>query len=430
VASRRMSRRRSLLGNMTDMQRRLQFLESRPSSYKLASQVVRRVNVQAKAIGTDQLANQGVTTSIIATDAVTNDKLSNNSVTTDNITPGNVTTGTLADGAVTTAKLADSAVTTAKIADLNVTTAKIANGNVTEAKIADSAVTTAKIANGSVTDAKIGSSAVTNSKIAGGAVTSDKISDGAVTSSKIAGGAVTSDKISDGAVTNSKIGTGAVTTSKIETKTIFGIKIEDATIPRGKLNFNTVTSINDGSGINVTNRATETPTISVDSSVSRSGHTHAYAPVNHDHNYASSTHVHSVGGGTGVGPRQNETTGSHTHYFSDTSTGPFGSSLKLKKNIQSYKIDTSKLLKLNLVSFEYLNQYKPHSMGRDTFYGYIAEELADIGIEEPLTYDQDGSPKGINYWLIGVLALELAKEQEIRITTLERQIKQMMREDD
>jgi hypothetical protein len=115
MATRRRSRRATLTNNLTDLQRRLRYIESQPSAYRLANQVLRRPNFQPKVVSTDQLADNGVTNAIIDTDAVTERNLATNSVTNDAVSDNAIDTGNIADGAVTTPKIADGAVTTPKL---------------------------------------------------------------------------------------------------------------------------------------------------------------------------------------------------------------------------------------------------------------------------------------------------------------------------
>ena len=68
-------------------------------------------------------------------------------------------------GVLGTNNIADDAITTAKLADLAVTTDKIAAGAVTNGKIANGAVNVAKIENGAVSNAKIANDAITSNKI-------------------------------------------------------------------------------------------------------------------------------------------------------------------------------------------------------------------------------------------------------------------------
>jgi len=422
-----MARRNSLIGNLTDTQRRLQLLESRPSYTRLASQVVTRTNIRPKTISTDQIENLSIKNGLIGTDEVTNRNLSTNSVTTDNITPGNVTTGTIAssavtadkiqDSAVTTAKIADSAVTTAKIANSAVTTAKIADGNVTTAKIAGSAVTTDRISDGAITTAKLAFAAVTTSKIGAGQVSTDNIGQGQVrtfnidfaniTRQKMAANSVGDIELINGNVTNAKLANGAVTTSKIG----------DGEVTRAKINFSVISSITAGTAITV-GGTDGSPTVGVNYSVLDL----RYARTSHNHSGTTGASAHPTYSITTGQPPNQTTIQVHSHDFFA------GSTRTIKKDISTYEFDTSKLLKTTLVRFKYLNAYKDLTRNAEWEYGYIAEDFEEVGLEEPLAYNSDGQPNRINYSLIGVLTLELVKEQQNRIEALEKTISEMKKE--
>ena len=155
------------------------------------------LDINAGAVGSDEIADLSVQTVDIANGAVTTDKIADLAVTTPKIDNDAVTTVKIADLNVTTEKIADAAVITEKIADGNVTTVKIADGNVTTDKIANLNVTTAKIADLAVTNGKLADDAVTTEKIADGQVMEDDLADDAVTTDKIEDGAVTLDKFAD-----------------------------------------------------------------------------------------------------------------------------------------------------------------------------------------------------------------------------------------
>ena len=56
--------------------------------------------------------------------------------------------------------------------------------------------------------------------------------------------------------------------------------------------------------------------------------------------------------------------------------------------------------------------------GQKWQYGIIAEQAEDIGVKEIIDYDKDGLPDKINYGLIGLLSLELIKNQQDEIDSL------------
>ena len=432
MATRRMARRQSLVGNLTDVQRRLRFLESQPTKYRLASQVVRRTNIQPKAVSTDQLADSAVTNAVIADNSITSEKIGenqvvnsnigNDAVTDRNIAPDSIDSSMIKNGEVQTEDLDDDAVTNAKLAPNAVERDNIKDGEVVNSKLGEGAVTTSKILNGQVTTDKIGNLQVTNEKLAADSVGTGKIRDLNVTTGKIANDAITTVKIANGQVSTAKLSQGAVTTDKIDTRAVTGIKIAESTITRGKLTFVPVGTVTAGDGLGGGGSG-ETVTLRVDNTVSRSGHRHdsLYAPVSHPH-----PHTHPLSGTTdsgGAAPNQ-----AHRHFFGTTTGQP--SSLRYKKDITNYSFDVSKLLDTNLVSFKYLNQYKDKKANRELFYGYIAEDIAANGLEEILCYDENGQPNAVNYSLVGVLTLELVKMQEKRIKELENKIAEMSGDND
>lgn len=53
MATRRGAGRSSITGAIGEVQRRLRYLEGRPAPSKLSAQVVRRTNIQPRAVATD-----------------------------------------------------------------------------------------------------------------------------------------------------------------------------------------------------------------------------------------------------------------------------------------------------------------------------------------------------------------------------------------
>lgn len=190
MATRRRASRKSLTANISEIQRRLRYLETKPNPSRLSNQVVNRNAIQFNAVATDQIAPDAVTSTQIATDAVTNDQIAPDAVTNEN----------LADGAVGEAN--------------------VQNGSISTDKIEDGAVTTAKLAKPSVGRNELGDGAVYNEKIQSGAVSTGKIQDLAITTEKLAASAVTTSKIGNLQVTEGKIATGAVTSGKLGTDSV------------------------------------------------------------------------------------------------------------------------------------------------------------------------------------------------------------------
>lgn len=407
MATRRRTKARTLTGALSDVQERLRYVEARPSYSRLAAQVVRRTNVQPRAIASDQLAIDGVTAVNIATDAVTNDQLAPDSVTNENISDNSVTTESVSNSSITNEKLADDSVSTAKIRNLAVTTEKINNSAVTTEKINSGAVTTDKINGSAVTTEKINDSAVTTSKLAFGAVITEKIGAGQVSTDNIGQGQVRTNNIDFASITRPKLAVSAVGVVELGVNAVATEKIQNDAVTRAKLNFTPVETVSAGGGLSGGGSA-RSLTLSVNfDSVARSNHGHSqYSATNHTHS-GSTTSVSGT------------TVANHSHGISGLSTR------KMKKDIEDYSIDPNKVLDLSLKRFRYLNHAKKFQQStgnRDWNYGYIAEEVLESGLEELLVYDENGEPFGLNYGLVGVLSLELIKSMKNEIEDLKNKV--------
>ena len=379
MATRRRARRKSLTANITDIQRRLRYVESKPNPSRLTNQVVNRSAIQFNAVATDQIAPNAITTSEIAPDAVTNDQLAPDSVTNDNLADDSVNNSNIQNGSVGTNELADGAVTEPKLATDSVSTSKIQGG----------AVTSGKLSTDSVTNAKIENLAVTTAKIRDSAVTTAKINNTAVTTTKLAAGAVTTSKIGDNAITTSKISNGQVTTAK--------------------LNFAPITNITSGSGISVT---TTGPT----SIVGTLGRTISANFGTGSTNVARGNHSHGFSGRTG-------TSAGHSHTFSGTA-----SSKKFKKDIEPYELseeDVNNILNLKLSKFRYRNEMKDASSNREWNYGYIAEDVKENALEQIVSYSNEKEPIAIDYGLLSAFVLEIVKQQKEEIESLKKRLSEL-----
>lgn len=93
------------------------------------------------------------------------------------------------------AQLADGSVGTDQLANLGITGTKIANGAISTDQLATNAVTAGKILAGSIRTGHISSGAVDTDQLASKAITAEKIDTGAITASKISAEAVTTNKL-------------------------------------------------------------------------------------------------------------------------------------------------------------------------------------------------------------------------------------------
>ena len=228
-------------------------------------------------------------------------------------------------------------------------------------------------------------------------------------------GAVQTEKIQNLAVTGAKIANGTVTNAKIDT-----VSYEKIVGP-GNLVQNGITLAN-SSGLNGSLLGGSQPaagrfSISVqfglgNLDVARGDHVHSGGGTVPSH-----THSFSDESSTNSGA-------SHTHFVSGTTGTP--STLKLKKEITDYSmVDVKNLLNLNLKRYKYKNQARNLQEGREWMYGYIAEEVEELGIQEIIGYDENKEPNAINYSLLSTLVLELVKVQQTEIDSLKEEIQRL-----
>lgn len=483
MATRRRSRRKTISGNLTDIQKRIRYLETRPAASRLASKAVATKNVALRAIEEDLVADNAIVrrsiaaaavgTAEIENSAITSNLLATNSVGTDAIAPNSVTTSELATDSVTTDKIATGAVTTNELGTDSVTNDKLATDSVNSDSILAGSVGTTELAGGIPDDKIAGMSAskligdvqddqiagmsvskligdVQDSQIAG--MSSSKLI-GDVQDSQIAG--VSASKISGvladaniPGIDASKIDSGTLAEARIPTLTTAKIpdlpasKITSGTfaearipsitnamlaggITNGKISSVNADTITTGTIPSVNRLPADVMTGLTGSGgiiITGSGRTRNVAFSGGS--YALANHTHS----TYAANQRYDTSmagshighGGHTHFITTVS-----STKKLKKEISDYSIDLEKLLLLQPKRFKYRNQARMASKNREWDYGYIAEEALELGVEEIVGYDEKGEVDSINYGLLSVFVLELVKKQQDEINLLSEEIKRL-----
>jgi hypothetical protein len=526
MATRRRVRRKSISGNLTDIQKRIRYLETRPSASRLASKVVSTRNLALRAVEEDLVADNAIVrrsiaasavgTAQIEQDSITNALIATNAVNSDSIAPEAVGTPELANDSVNNDKIATDAVNSDSILGGSVGNTEL-SGGIADSKI--SGMSSSKLI-GDVEDSQI--SSISSSKISG-VLDTDNIPD--LATSKITSGVfdidrvpeitadrmpnldtskfttgefddlripnlaaskITASEFADARIPNlaaSKITSDTFNIARIPT--INTAKIENVAVTNAKLaensGANAITStklanysqgviVNGGlvvsTGLTKTLVAGPAPIGGRLPSIinfDRGSSTGQVAAGNHVHGsggYSSvggtgvASHTHPVsipsalpivytGGLHGgharppgnVAPAPNPNTGDHLHSqptYGGTATSNT-STLKLKKDISNYEMyDVKNLLNLQLKRYKYKNEvrYLQESVNRDWMYGYIAEEVEDLGFKELVGYDEKGKPASLNYGLLSTLILELVKVQQTEIHLIKEKIKRQRRKYD
>ena len=470
MATRRRVRRKSISGNLTDIQKRIRYLETRPAAGQLASKAVATRNLALRAVEEDTVADNAIVRRAIAAsavgtaeieqDSITNALIATNAVNADSIAAGAVGTPEIAIDAVNNDKIATDAVNTDSIAQNAVTNTELAGG-ITDDKI--SGMSASKLI-GLVQDGQI--SGLSASKVSGTLTTAnipnldaDKITSGIfdlaripsitadrvpdlnaskITSGTLATGRIpnlNADKFTSGIVDldrlpqlpSSKIGTGAITNTKIGTNTISADKIASSA-------YSTIVS----SGLVVTSPLNKNGNLigrntgSGATQVAVGNHVHGQGGYSNAGSTGVGSHTHplSVSGTATGGTHGGHGTGNGSHDHSVNLAGNTqsnSSTLKLKKEISDYGIDPKKLLNLQLKRYKYKNQvrYLQDDLNREWMYGYIAEEVLENGVEEIVGYDENKEPASLHYGLLSTLVLELVKEQQKEIDLLKEELRQL-----
>ena len=526
MATRRRVRRKSISGNLTDIQKRIRYLETRPSASCLASKVVSTCNLALRAVEEDVVADNAIVrrsiaasavgTAQIEQDSITNALIATNAVNSDSIAPEAVGTPELATDSVTNDQIATDAVNSDSILSGSVGGTELAGG-IADSKI--SGMSSSKLI-GDVEDSQISSLSASKvsgvldtdnipnldtSKITSGVfdinripeITSDRVP--SLDASKITTGIFDVDRIPDLAASKitasefadaripdlaaSKITSGTfsiaripqITTSKIGNFQVTNAKLAENSgsnaITSSKLASYSEGAIVNG-GLTASTGLTKSLTIgpvipggslpvfisfnigSSSNQVAAGNHVHGqngYSSVGgsgvagHSHpiSIASALPIVYTGGTHGgharpignVPPAPNLNIGEHLHTqpeFNGTATSNT-STLKLKKDISNYKIyDVKNLLNLQLKRYKYKNEvrYLQESINREWMYGYIAEEVEDLGFKELVGYDEKGDPASLNYGLLSTLILELVKVQQTEIHLIKEKIKRQRRKYD
>jgi hypothetical protein len=521
MATRRRSRRKSISGNLTDIQKRIRYLETRPSASRLASKVVSARTLALRAVEEDTVADNAIVRRAIAAsavgtaeieqDSITNALIATNAVNSDSIAPEAVGTPELANDSVTNDQIATDAVNNDSILIGSVGNTEL-SGGIADSKI--SGMSSSKLI-GDVEDSQI--SFLSASKVSGVLDTDNipnldtsKITSGVLDidtipeitadrmpnldASKFTTGIfeetnipnlpaskITTGEFFEGRIPNlstQKLATGVLSVDRMPvfpeseissfavnnanmfiSNTIAVEKVSDSRFVRGAIVNNGLSvgypvtksvisggspasglvSISivvnsqafnaaQGSHVHGQNGYTNVGSTGVAS------HTH---PISIPSSFAgalgeSSSHTRTSGGAEGAAAHGS---GSHVHSlpaFSGTATSNT-STLKLKKEISIYEVPNIKnLLNLQLKKYKYKNQVRhlQESINRDWMYGYIAEEVEDLGFKELVGYNEKGEPASLNYGLLSTLVLELVKVQQTEISLIKEKIKRQRKKYD
>lgn len=421
MASRRRSSRTSVTGTITDLQRRVKYLQNRQTPTQLANEVVARSAIQPRAVASDQ----------IALDAVANDQIAANAVKGENIEPNEIGSREIATGGVENQNIRNEAVTNEKISagppyaidNQRLSDAAVERRNMTPNSVENSSLRTDSVSFRTVAPNAIGNEnllgdSVGNDEVQGNAISQNNMQNDSVGFGEMQSSSVGNSTLQNGAVTDGKIG-GTVSGGKIgsginggniSAGSIKGRQIAARTIGSNNIksgSFPVIVSQGLNAGYGINKRGS---TISIDTGdIATNAHRHSYS-------YGIFTEQFDGISLKGFDVRSGST------------QGPFYSSKKFKTNISEHETeDPKKLLELKLKKFKYKKSKSldQQNSRREWMHGYILEELVGLGFDEVVHYDEEGNPERLDYGLFSTLVLELVKVQQQEIESLQDRVKRL-----
>jgi hypothetical protein len=104
----------------------------------------------------------------------------------------------------------------------------------------------------------------------------------------------------------------------------------------------------------------------------------------------------------------------------DNTTGKIwrvgSSAAKYKGNIEPYSDNFMDILKLEPKSFTWNTDSRLD-------FGYIADEVHEVGLTNLIMYDEEGKPDGIKFARLPVYIIEVLKQQQANLTSLQESLR-------
>lgn len=383
MASRRFRAKSSLNSNLSQVNARVSQITKRPAPRRIAANTITSLSIRDASVASQNLADGSVTSAKLAADAVK----------TGNIADKSVTSAKLADGTIpVVANLDASVITTGSFAEAripNLPASKITSGTFSASVIGD--LPASKITSETFDTARIPN--LDTSKITSGVFDAARIP--AISVSNLDASVITSGTFSTNripTITGSMIGSSTITDANIATNTILqGSIAADAVGPSEIIESGDYTM----SSLNITS------TLSANGSII----------------------IYSNGR---VAPNMTGTTSA-----ANVRSASDGSQLLRSSSARRFKLDIqdfdSELSALQLRPRSWIDKYEYEqngnsSEGLNRVVGFVAEELVEIGLEEFVEFNEDGSAQSIAYERLTASIIPVLKHQQEKIESLEARL--------
>ena len=383
MASRRYRAKSSLNSNLSQVNARVSQITKRPAPRRVADNTITNVSIRDATITGQNLSDGSVTSSKIAADAVK----------TGNIADKSVTIAKLADGTIpVVANLDASVITTGTFGDAripNLAASKITSGTFGSGQIPD-------LDAGKITSGTFGTGQIPNldtSKITSGVFDSARIP--AVSVSNLDASVITSGTFSTSripSITGSMIAGSTITDANIAANTILqGSIAADAVGPSELIEGSSYTM----AGLNVNGTISATGSIVI--------YSNARVAPNMDTS-TSTANVRSPSNGS-----QLLRTGSARRFkldIQDSNAGLSALQLRPRNWVDKYEYE----------------QNNNSADGLTRVFGFVAEELIEIGLTDYVDFNEDGSVQSIAYDRLTAALIPVLQHQQEKIESLEARL--------
>ena len=101
------------------------------------------------------------------------------------------------------------------------------------------------------------------------------------------------------------------------------------------------------------------------------------------------------------------------------------SSIRYKENVESLDVNYKTILEIEPVTFHYKKEVLTEGDPSNKQYGFIAEQVESLGLQELVEYDKENRPDSIKYDNIPIYLLKVCQEQDKIIASLLNRVDQL-----
>ena len=368
------------------------------TDYCSSQAVMRFANAAARdAALTVSIVKEGMIAYLIDTNVL--------QVNTDSTTTGwkqfyPVITASITDGEITNAKMAAASVSSSNIIDATIVGGDIAAATITGSNIASGTVTSGNIQDGTITGSDIASATISGSNIASGTVTSANIQDGTIAPADLAGGTYAI-SISGNAATATSAGTAGIAT---DSNLLDGYNSSQAS------GGDTVAVRTSGGAISAVQFITD------DTNLNQFYNSGTYTQIGQQTaRVVNATTIYSQ-----------LVTSARTVLINSSGTlGTSTSSQRYKDDIQALTTSAETILQLEPVTFFYKPELIENGQQRVLEIGLIAEQAAELGLEQLVSRNDADEPDAIYYDKLAVYLLKVCQTQQTQLDALSARLDAM-----